>query len=659
MIHCSFLAWNPAVDSQAVDRVYRVGQKRNVVVYRLITAGTVEEKIYRRQVFKVSIFKQIAHSSKSLNNLSAAGQSNKNKDDDPMRYFTQQDLKELFKLSDTKSSETQMQLDEMHSHQRQSDAELDENINFMCRIRGVVGISDHDLLFSKEEMPTLGEDEEHQHAKMAVQRAKAVIEAESLRSNEFGHEDFNVPRLPTAPGGEQVYGATGGYEMENNMRTGKGGGVEPIHFEPMPPMPKYMQKYLKPGQTDFTPPKFLGRGQKEKSILHRSFSDPEIGKKNDPIYIIDSSSDDDAGSVDDSFVKAATRRSGNHFYEDDGVDADDGTCSTATEPMDVEDFEMIEPEVMEKSGQQEGQGIEPEAHEPSEAPEVVVDLVNSDSEDDVQVIETPENVSAASDSNFHTARRESFIGRPKNRVRRIIDDDDDDDDGGDESEVVENDRKTQEIDQLEDNSENQAQTSNGIPTMILSTDTDVGNSMNSDDKIIGAPPAMPSRISSWNVVDGSPGNVLGIANRKPITTSTPFGLLQPGNKKSTNTFEALKPIMVSPVIRKVSNQGMKRNAFERSMEVLNTLDSPDVVQTSVMSDKTNECDTDGTGSTQPPDEADEVEKSVISSEGEDADNSEGADTDATEEYVQDEDEDQTESRISIPQHSGNDSSFAY
>lgn len=35
---------------QAVDRAYRIGQQRDVVVYRLITCGTVEEKIYRKQV---------------------------------------------------------------------------------------------------------------------------------------------------------------------------------------------------------------------------------------------------------------------------------------------------------------------------------------------------------------------------------------------------------------------------------------------------------------------------------------------------------------------------------------------------------------------------------------------------------------------------------
>ncbi len=37
--------WNPAVESQASDRAYRIGQTRNVVVHRLICRGTVEEKI--------------------------------------------------------------------------------------------------------------------------------------------------------------------------------------------------------------------------------------------------------------------------------------------------------------------------------------------------------------------------------------------------------------------------------------------------------------------------------------------------------------------------------------------------------------------------------------------------------------------------------------
>lgn len=39
------LWWNPAVEAQATDRTYRIGQMRNVIVHRLITLGTFEEKI--------------------------------------------------------------------------------------------------------------------------------------------------------------------------------------------------------------------------------------------------------------------------------------------------------------------------------------------------------------------------------------------------------------------------------------------------------------------------------------------------------------------------------------------------------------------------------------------------------------------------------------
>jgi SNF2 family DNA or RNA helicase len=39
------LWWNPAVEAQATDRTYRIGQTKNVQVHRLITLGTFEEKI--------------------------------------------------------------------------------------------------------------------------------------------------------------------------------------------------------------------------------------------------------------------------------------------------------------------------------------------------------------------------------------------------------------------------------------------------------------------------------------------------------------------------------------------------------------------------------------------------------------------------------------
>lgn len=56
--------------STCARRAYRIGQQRSVVVYRLITCGTIEEKIYRKQVFKDSINQQVT------------GDSNQ-----PLRYF--------------------------------------------------------------------------------------------------------------------------------------------------------------------------------------------------------------------------------------------------------------------------------------------------------------------------------------------------------------------------------------------------------------------------------------------------------------------------------------------------------------------------------------------------------------------------------------------
>jgi len=44
--------WNPSTDLQARERAWRLGQKREVHIYRLMTAGTIEEKIYHRQIFK-------------------------------------------------------------------------------------------------------------------------------------------------------------------------------------------------------------------------------------------------------------------------------------------------------------------------------------------------------------------------------------------------------------------------------------------------------------------------------------------------------------------------------------------------------------------------------------------------------------------------------
>ncbi len=51
--------WNPAVEAQAVDRVHRIGQRSTVFVYRMITAGTIEERIQTLKASKKDLFDKL------------------------------------------------------------------------------------------------------------------------------------------------------------------------------------------------------------------------------------------------------------------------------------------------------------------------------------------------------------------------------------------------------------------------------------------------------------------------------------------------------------------------------------------------------------------------------------------------------------------------
>ncbi|XP_076303879.1 DNA excision repair protein ERCC-6 isoform X2 [Lasioglossum baleicum] len=75
--------WNPATDAQARERAWRIGQNKRVTVYRLITAGTIEEKIYHRQIFKLLLSNKVLE------------------DPRQRRLFKTSDLVELFNLNES------------------------------------------------------------------------------------------------------------------------------------------------------------------------------------------------------------------------------------------------------------------------------------------------------------------------------------------------------------------------------------------------------------------------------------------------------------------------------------------------------------------------------------------------------------------------------
>ena len=75
------LWWNPAVENQATDRAYRIGQKENVMVYRFITKGTFEEKI-----------NEMIHSKEELAKLTVGN------GETFITEMNNEDLKNMFKL---------------------------------------------------------------------------------------------------------------------------------------------------------------------------------------------------------------------------------------------------------------------------------------------------------------------------------------------------------------------------------------------------------------------------------------------------------------------------------------------------------------------------------------------------------------------------------
>ncbi|CAM9637110.1 unnamed protein product [Chrysoparadoxa australica] len=145
-------SWNPAEDRQAVDRCYRIGQQKNVIVYRMITAGTVEEKMYEKQVFKDGLRRTVMDRRKQAK----VG-----------RYFSRKDLKDLFRLGEPGVCRVLDQLEEKHGavmdmlKRSEVDFERDlvkeeGHLLYLSTLEGVLGTSLHDCLYLDAKPETKG-----------------------------------------------------------------------------------------------------------------------------------------------------------------------------------------------------------------------------------------------------------------------------------------------------------------------------------------------------------------------------------------------------------------------------------------------------------------------------------------------------------------------
>jgi hypothetical protein len=78
-------SWNPAIDKQALARVWRDGQKKHTYIYRVFAANTVEEKVLQRQLLKQDY-------------AMAAGQQSSKQSKTSSGKFSRAELRELFSM---------------------------------------------------------------------------------------------------------------------------------------------------------------------------------------------------------------------------------------------------------------------------------------------------------------------------------------------------------------------------------------------------------------------------------------------------------------------------------------------------------------------------------------------------------------------------------
>jgi DNA excision repair protein ERCC-6 len=124
--------WNPSTDMQARERSWRIGQDKDVAVYRFLSAGTIEEKMYHRQLFKQFV------SNKVLS------------DPNSRKFFNSKSLADLFLLGDEDSCSTLEMFDAVDAGDEETTAATDDGEARVMRhvLNGSVGVFDHEKIVS-------------------------------------------------------------------------------------------------------------------------------------------------------------------------------------------------------------------------------------------------------------------------------------------------------------------------------------------------------------------------------------------------------------------------------------------------------------------------------------------------------------------------------
>eukprot|EP01129_Flabellula_baltica_P010184 TRINITY_DN4279_c0_g1_i3.p1 TRINITY_DN4279_c0_g1~~TRINITY_DN4279_c0_g1_i3.p1 ORF type:complete len:406 (+),score=87.75 TRINITY_DN4279_c0_g1_i3:1487-2704(+) len=160
--------WNPATDLQARERSWRIGQEKNVTIYRLLTSGTIEDKIYQKQLYKQFLTSKILSDPKQTKS-----------------FFKAKGLKDLFTLKETDDNQTQKLFYEIANVDNKGEHEDETTDDEDHILRGIMGNNtflNHEKMVQHEGSTNKNSDENliqlKQHA-----LSNARMAAEKLRES--------------------------------------------------------------------------------------------------------------------------------------------------------------------------------------------------------------------------------------------------------------------------------------------------------------------------------------------------------------------------------------------------------------------------------------------------------------------------------------------
>lgn len=195
-------AWNPVVDEQAVDRIYRIGQTKDVVCCRLITCGTIEDKMYRRQVYKAGIAEMVTKGRSRKGRSKREGQ----------RHFSSDELREIFSYDSTIARNTLKLLQQTLSSACTEDQDLNarftadkEAVDSLRVLPGVEGLSHHGLVqYTHQAVENIDDGQVRHHA--VSQNSGRATTAEytnyiqqPMRPRDSAEKEFDLDKLPSPP----------------------------------------------------------------------------------------------------------------------------------------------------------------------------------------------------------------------------------------------------------------------------------------------------------------------------------------------------------------------------------------------------------------------------------------------------------------------------